>query len=104
VIGWIVPGFHERFAWSEARWQFVLGRMRAACAGIIVGDAMVLRQQLGAARLLTMQTYNPGYAQAIADAGIVAEPGARQFDDPVNAMPSFSRFWQRVTPKAKARK
>jgi hypothetical protein len=51
-----------------------------------------------------MQTYNPGYAQAIADAGILADPVARWFDDPVSAMPSFSRFWQCVTPKAKARK
>ena len=61
----------------------------------------MLRQQFGTARLMTMQTYNPGYAQAIADAGILAEPVARRFDDPVSAMPSFSRFWQRVTPKAK---
>ena len=104
VIGWIVPSFHERFAWSEARWQFVLGRMRAVCEGIVVGDATGLRQQLGVAQLMTMQTYNPGYAQAIAHAGILAEPVTRQFDDPPSAMPSFSRFWQRVTPKAKARK
>ena len=99
VIGWIERGFHERFPWSEARWQFVLGRMRAECTGIIVGDATVLRQQLGNARLMTMQTYNPGYAQAIAEAGIVAETVPRQFEDPPSAMPSFSRFWQRVVPK-----
>ena len=42
----------------------------------------------------------PLYAQAIAEAGIVAEPVPRQFDDPPTALPSFSRFWQRVVPKA----
>jgi deoxyribodipyrimidine photo-lyase len=100
VIGWIEPGFHARFAWSEARWQFVLGRMRAVCEGFVVGDATVLRQQFGTAKLMTMQTCNPGYAQAIAAAGIVAEPVPRQFDDPPSPMPSFSRFWQDVVPKA----
>ena len=100
VIGWIEPGFHARFAWSEARWQFVLGRLRAVCEGFVVGEATVLRQQFGTARLMTMQTYNPGYAQEIAEAGIVAEPVPRQFDDPPTALPSFSRFWQRVVPKA----
>ena len=99
VIGWIETGFHERFAWSEARWQFVPGRMRAACAGIVVGDAMVLHQQFGSARLMTIQTYNPDYAQAIAYASILAEPVTRQFEDPPSAMPSFSRIWQRVVPK-----
>jgi len=78
----------------------VLGRMRAVCKGFVVGDATVLRQQFGTARLMTMQTYNPGYAEAIAEAGIVAEPVPRQFDDPPTALPSFSRFWQRVVPKA----
>jgi deoxyribodipyrimidine photo-lyase len=100
VIGWIEPGFHQRFAWSEARWQFVLGRLRTACEGFVVGDATVLRQRFGNARLVTMQTYNPGYGQSIAAAGVVAEPVPRRFDDPPSAMPSFSRFWQRVVPKA----
>jgi deoxyribodipyrimidine photo-lyase len=100
VIGWIEPSFHERFSWSEARWQFVLSRMRAACEGIVVGDAKTLRQQLGDVRLLTMQTHNPGYMQAIAAAGMLAEPVARQFDDPARAMPSFTRFWQAVAPQA----
>ena len=104
VLGLVLCDFHQRHPWSEARWQFVLGRMRAVCEGIVVGDATVLRQQLGVAQLMTMQTYNPGYAQAIAHAGILAEPVTRQFDDPPSALPSFSRFWQRVTPKAKARK
>ena len=99
VIGWIEPGFHERFAWSETRWQFVLGRMRAVCTGIIVGDARVLRQRFGNARLMTMQTFNPGYAQAIADASIVTKTVPRQFDDPPSHMPSFSRFWRHVVPK-----
>ncbi len=97
VIGWIEPGFHERFAWSEARWQFVLGRMRAVCEGFVVGDASVLRQQLGNARMMTMQSCNPGYVQAIVDARIVTKTVPKQFDDPPSAMPSFSRFWQQVS-------
>ena len=99
MIGWIEPGFHERFSWSEARWQFVLGRMRTACSGIIVGDARGLRQRFGIARLMTMQTFNPGYAQAIADADIVTKTVPRQFYDPPSHMPSFSRFWRHVVPK-----
>ncbi len=98
VIGWIEPGFHERFAWSEARWQFVLGRMRSVCEGFVVGDATMLRQRFVNTRLMTLQTYNPGYAQAILGAGIVAQPVPRCFDDPDSAMPSFSRFWQHVVP------
>ena len=100
VIGWIEPSFHERFAWNEARWQFVLARMREACDGIVVGDAKALHRQLGGVRLMTMQTHNPGYREAIAEAGMLAEPVARQFDDPPRAMPSFTRFWQSVAPKA----
>jgi len=46
-----------------------------------------------------MQTFNPGYAQAIADASIVTKTVPRQFDDPPSHMPSFSRFWQHVVPK-----
>jgi deoxyribodipyrimidine photo-lyase len=102
VIGWIEPSFHERFAWSEKRWQFVLARMREACEGIVVGDSKTLRQQLGDVRLLTRQTFNPGYMQTIASAGMLAEPVTRQFEDPQRAMPSFTRFWQAVAPKAEA--
>ena len=40
------------------------------------------------------------FAAQLAEAGIVAEPVPRQFDDPPTALPSFSRFWQRVVPKA----
>ena len=102
VVGWIEPSFHERFAWSEKRWQFVLARMREACEGIVVGDAKTLRQQLGDVRLLTTQTRNPGYMETIASAEMLAEPVARQFEDPQRAMPSFTRFWQAVAPKAEA--
>ena len=45
VIGWIEPSFHERFAWNEARWQFVLARMREACDGIVVGDAPAITRK-----------------------------------------------------------
>ncbi len=73
--------------------------MRAVCEGFVVGDGRVLRQRFGNARLMTMQTFKPGYAQAIADAGIVTKTVPRQFDDPPSPMPSFSRFWQQVVPK-----
>ncbi len=104
VIGWIEPSFHERFPWSGRRWTFVLERMRVACEGIVVGDAKALRHQLGDVRLMTMQTLHPGYAGTIRAAGVLAEPVVRQFDDPAQAMPSFTRFWQSVAPEAGGRR
>lgn len=99
VIGWLEPSFHARFPWSEKRWSFVLTRMRAACDGIVVGDARALRERLGEVRLASMQTLNPGYAEAMRAAGVLCEPVARQFDDPPQPMPSFTRFWQTVAPQ-----
>lgn len=100
VIGWLEPSFHARFPWGEKRWAFVLGRMRAACDGIVVGDARALRERLGDVRLASMHTFNPGYVDAMREAGVLCEPVARQFADPPQPMASFTRFWRAVAPDA----
>lgn len=100
VIGWLEPSFHARFPWGEKRWAFVLGRMRAACDGIVVGDARALRERLGDVRLASMHTFNPGYVDAMREAGVLCEPVARLFADPPQPMASFTRFWRAVAPDA----
>ncbi|WP_232417813.1 FAD-binding domain-containing protein [Methyloversatilis thermotolerans] len=99
-VGWIEPAFHRRFPWSEARWRFVLTRMRALCTTLVVGDGPALRARFPHARLNVLDTMNPFYRDAIRRAGMMARAPARQFGDPDRLQPSFSRFWQTVAPSA----
>ena len=74
--------------WSEARWAFVLPRLRAVTDRIFVGD---LRQLDG--RFRAEATLNPGYREALAHLGAELTPPPRWLPDPATLCPSFSRFW-----------
>lgn len=87
-IGVIHLPFHRRFPWSEARWAFVLPRLRAVTDRIFVGD---LRQLDG--RFRAEATLNPGYREALAHLGAELTPPPRWLPDPATLCPSFSRFW-----------
>lgn len=87
-IGVIHLPFHRRFPWSEARWAFVLPRLRAVTDRIFVGD---LRQLDG--RFRAEATLNPGYREALAQLGAELTPPPRWLPDPATLCPSFSRFW-----------
>ena len=87
-IGVIHLSFHQRFPWSEARWAFVLPRLRAVTDRIFVGD---LRQLDG--RFRAEATLNPGYREALAQLGAELTPPPRWLPDPATLCPSFSRFW-----------
>lgn len=87
-IGVIHLPFHQRFPWSEARWAFVLPRLRAVTDRIFVGD---LRQLDGHFR--AEATLNPDYREALAHLGAELSPPPRWLPDPATLCPSFSRFW-----------
>lgn len=87
-IGVIHLPFHQRFPWSEARWAFVLPRLRALTHRIFVGD---VRQLDGHFR--AEATLNPGYREALAHLGAELTPPPRWLPDPATLCPSFSRFW-----------
>ncbi|MBN8285300.1 FAD-binding domain-containing protein [Zoogloea sp.] len=87
-IGVIHLPFHRRFPWSEARWAFVLPRLRAVTDRIFVGD---LRQLDG--RFRAEATLNPDYREALAHLGAALTPPPRWLPDPAMLCPSFSRFW-----------
>ena len=87
-IGVIHLPFHRRFPWSEARWAFVLPRLRAVTDRIFVGD---VRQLDGHFR--AEATLNPGYREALAHLGAELTPPPRWLPDPATLCPSFSRFW-----------
>ena len=87
-IGVIHLPFHRRFPWSEARWAFVLPRLRAVTDRIFVGD---LRQLDG--RFRAEATLNPDYREALAQLGAELTPPPRWLPDPATLCPSFSRFW-----------
>ncbi|WP_374477060.1 FAD-binding domain-containing protein [Zoogloea sp.] len=87
-IGVIHLPFHRRFPWSEARWAFVLPRLRAVTDRVFVGD---LRQLDGCFR--AEATLNPDYREALAHLGAALTPPPRWLPDPAMLCPSFSRFW-----------
>jgi deoxyribodipyrimidine photo-lyase len=92
--------FHDRYPWADRRWEFVLRRMLAACAGLYVGDLREIGPSLArAAKVTTVATLNPGYREAIASVLPDAPLPPRFFDNPPTPARSFSDFWSSVKPK-----
>jgi len=87
-IGVIHLPFHQRFPWSEARWAFVLPRLRAVTDRLFVGDIGALQGHFRAEA-----TLNPGYREALARLGAQLDPAPRWLPDPDSLCPSFTRFW-----------
>jgi deoxyribodipyrimidine photo-lyase len=85
--------FHARFPWSQRRWDFVLGRMRQVCSGIVVGDLSAL---LAGKKFTGTHTLNPGYGAALAG----LPPPPRLLPWPPGLCDSFSKFWRAVTSGA----
>jgi deoxyribodipyrimidine photo-lyase len=99
-VGWLMPGFHRRFPWSDARWRFVILRMRARLPRLWVGDPRPLRD--AGLVLEARASLNPGYREALGAVESV-DPVARRFEDPAMLHRSFSRFWKTVSPAASHR-
>lgn len=101
AIAVIHAPFHDRHPWASRRWEFVLRRMLAACAGLYVGDLGRIGDALaGAASITTTGTLNPGYREALAAVVPDAPSPPRYFANPATPARSFSDFWASVKPKA----
>ncbi len=106
-LGIIDLGFHQRFAWSRKRWEFVLTRMKHICRDILIADLSTtlipLIEQNPHLNFEITQTYNPSYFELIKRLEVyentLVHPVPRFLDDPENLCPSFSKFWQQVTSK-----
>ncbi|MEI7967609.1 MAG: FAD-binding domain-containing protein [Betaproteobacteria bacterium] len=98
ILGVIHKPFHDRFAWSALRWDFVLGGMRPLVRHIWMGDLAELAGMLQRAASVTgVATLNPGYAAFMGASGHGVVPVPRITADPDAPCRSFSAFWSRVS-------
>jgi len=99
-LGVIHLPFHQRFPWSQQRWDFVMQRMQSVTDHVFVGDVKELRTILaGAAEISSVVTLNPGYRELLSVLCTDLHNLPRQFPDPETACRSFSAFWSRCTAK-----
>lgn len=92
-IGVVHLPFHQRFAWSARRWQFVLTRMAACTQAQFVGDLHLLQPRLLASEVTSRSTDNPGYAEQLAAMVKRLEPIPRFLAEPPRFCQSFSKFY-----------
>jgi len=85
--------FHERYRWSERRFDFVATRMRALTREEPwFGDVKALVKMNPGARFVTTATMNTGYAKAFGEPNVEARTVKRFLPDPDEPCGSFSRF------------
>lgn len=97
-LGVIHLPFHQRFPWSQRRWDFVMQRMQAITDQIFVGDLTELSTMLvSAADISSVATFNPGYRELLPVLCSDLHNPPRRFPDPDTACRSFSAFWSRCT-------
>ncbi len=97
-IGIIHTPAHQRLPWSEARWRFVLTRMREICDTVWIGDIAEL------AKLQHWPSPNSVYAQATLFEGYRAAlprlaqptPVPKLFAQPQRLCNSFSKFYEQA--------
>jgi len=93
-IAWLDLDFHERFAWSEKRWTFVLERMRQLTDQIwITRSSAFAKQPVRLHGLYFTETLNPGYTALQSHGGAHVKPAPRFFANPLQMQPSFTRFF-----------
>ena len=108
-LGIIHLTFHEKFPWSEKRWDFVLNRMSQLCDVIVLGDLeeilLPFFSKRSTMRIDVQNTFNPEYAILLDELtktnDTVIHPIERFLADPEIFCPSFTKFWQIVTKKEK---
>jgi deoxyribodipyrimidine photo-lyase len=103
VIGVFHQPYHNRFPWSEKRWDFVLKRMVSLCDAVWTGDLAQLGRILErASRVHAREALQPGYASALSLPPIrLAE--RRQWLPPAphdtRSFSAFMRFLRRDAPE-----
>jgi deoxyribodipyrimidine photo-lyase len=96
-VGIILTTFHQRFAWSRKRWQFVLQRMQELCDVIWVADAKQISSKLSnAAHISAHATLNPAYRELIERLAQEITPAPRLFINPERVCHSFGHFWKQI--------
>jgi deoxyribodipyrimidine photo-lyase len=97
-LGVIHRPFHQRFPWSQQRWDFVMQRMQAVTDHIFVGDLTELSTMFAnAADISSVATFNPGYRELLPVLCSDLQDSPRRFPDPETACRSFSAFWSHCT-------
>ncbi len=100
-LGVIHLPFHQRFPWSQQRWDFVIKRMQSVTDQVFIGDAKELSTILAnAADISSVATLNPGYRELLPVLCSDLHNPPRRFPDPETACRSFSAFWSRCTAKS----
>ncbi len=100
-LGVIHLPFHQRFPWSAQRWDFVMTRLREVTDALFIGDLQALPPALAlAGEVISVDTLNPGYREALAQLCAPLLPAPRHFPDPELPCRSFSAFWNKCTAAA----
>ena len=100
-LGVIHLPFHQRFPWSQRRWDFVMQRMQSVTDQLFVGDLRELSTILaGTADISSVVTFNPGYREFMPVLCSDLHNPLRRFPDPETTCRSFSAFWSRCTAKS----
>ena len=96
AIGIIITDFHARYAWSNARWQFVMNAMQSRCDQVLVGTSAELAKALLGKNFDAVGTLNPVYREFIQRVARAALPAPRAFGNPTMLKRSFTSFWNAV--------
>ena len=96
AIGIIITDFHARYAWSNARWQFVMKAMQSRCDQVLVGTSAELAKALLGKNFDAVSTLNPVYREFIQRVARAALPAPRAFGNPTMLKRSFTSFWNAV--------
>ena len=92
-VGVVSAEFHRAWPWSGARWRFVATRMTELCDLLWAGDAVTLKQALGAAASVEGRT-DPHLPQHLN--GLALQAPERLFAWPRRRCASFTQFWRQV--------
>jgi deoxyribodipyrimidine photo-lyase len=97
-IGIIHTPAHQRLPWSEARWRFVLTRMREICDTVWIGDIAELaklQNWLSPNRVYAQTTLFEGYRSALPRLA-QPTPAPKLFAQPQRLCNSFSKFYEQA--------
>ena len=98
-VAWIDPDFHQRWGWSDQRWQFVLKRMSDLTDQVWViknaSLAKLLKDQGVTAQVLS--TMNPSYKQLLTSPQVKTQSQSLLLPKVKQLQQSFTRFYQTAT-------
>lgn len=97
TVAWLDADFHQRFAWSARRWDFVLRRLREISSDVWLTHSTAFAKTAPRTHAInTLDTLNPGYC-ALKDHGNThVKPAPRFFSNPLQLQPSFTRFFDQA--------